>query len=136
MPVESIGVWKKETDNTDPWIQFWEVIDRRKAHDILEVEKSLKKRVGYRVRHAQARPATSKVSKRWIRKDSDTQRKEKSEMPEKDRKRKQESQHRDESHHEKSMSKGKKRKEAEEESWRREIDDYERAYERKEKEKR
>uniref|UniRef100_A0A915KJQ7 Uncharacterized protein n=1 Tax=Romanomermis culicivorax TaxID=13658 RepID=A0A915KJQ7_ROMCU len=67
------------------------------------------------------------VSKRWVRKDSDIQRREKSETPEKDRKRKNESRHRDESPHEKSMSREKKRREAEEESWRKEIDDYEMA---------
>uniref|UniRef100_A0A915JVH1 Uncharacterized protein n=1 Tax=Romanomermis culicivorax TaxID=13658 RepID=A0A915JVH1_ROMCU len=61
----NIQVWKKETDNTDPRIRFWEVIDRKKVHDILEVEKSLKKKIGYRVKHAHNRPATSKVSKRW-----------------------------------------------------------------------
>uniref|UniRef100_A0A915LD94 Uncharacterized protein n=1 Tax=Romanomermis culicivorax TaxID=13658 RepID=A0A915LD94_ROMCU len=43
----NIQVWKKETDNTDPRIRFWEVIDRKKAHNILEVEKNLKKKVGY-----------------------------------------------------------------------------------------
>uniref|UniRef100_A0A915HLB9 Uncharacterized protein n=1 Tax=Romanomermis culicivorax TaxID=13658 RepID=A0A915HLB9_ROMCU len=39
----NIQVWKKETNNTDPCICFWEVIDRKKAHDVLEVEKNLKK---------------------------------------------------------------------------------------------
>uniref|UniRef100_A0A915L2C1 Ribosomal protein L33 n=1 Tax=Romanomermis culicivorax TaxID=13658 RepID=A0A915L2C1_ROMCU len=43
----NIQVWKKETDNMDPRIRFWEVIDRKKAHNILEVEKSLKKKVRY-----------------------------------------------------------------------------------------
>uniref|UniRef100_A0A915HF31 Uncharacterized protein n=1 Tax=Romanomermis culicivorax TaxID=13658 RepID=A0A915HF31_ROMCU len=113
-----------------------QVIDRRKAHDILEVEKSLKKRIRYRVKHAHNRPATSKVSKRWTRKDSDARKKEKSATLDKDRKRKHESRHRDESRHEKLMSREKKRREAEEESWHKEIDDHEMAYERKEKDKR
>uniref|UniRef100_A0A915IJ92 Uncharacterized protein n=1 Tax=Romanomermis culicivorax TaxID=13658 RepID=A0A915IJ92_ROMCU len=43
----NIQVWKKETDNTDPRIRFWEVIDWKKAHDIVEVEKNLKKKIGY-----------------------------------------------------------------------------------------
>uniref|UniRef100_A0A915HGP6 Uncharacterized protein n=1 Tax=Romanomermis culicivorax TaxID=13658 RepID=A0A915HGP6_ROMCU len=132
----NIQVWKKETDNTDPRIRFWEVIDRKKAHDILEVEKTLKKKIGYQVKHAHNRPGTSKVSKWWTTKDSDAPKKEKSATPDKDRKRKHESRHRDKSCHEKLMSREKKRREAEEESWRKEIDDYEMAYERKEKEKR
>uniref|UniRef100_A0A915HQ49 Uncharacterized protein n=1 Tax=Romanomermis culicivorax TaxID=13658 RepID=A0A915HQ49_ROMCU len=130
------GIWKKETDNTNPRIRFWEVIDGKKAHDILELEKSLKRKVGYRDKHAHNRPAASKVSKRWTRKDSHVRKKEKSATPDKDRKRKHESRHRDESRHEKSMSREKKRREAEEESWRKEMDDHETAYERKEKEKR
>uniref|UniRef100_A0A915KYA3 Uncharacterized protein n=1 Tax=Romanomermis culicivorax TaxID=13658 RepID=A0A915KYA3_ROMCU len=113
-----------------------QVIDRKKAHDILEVKKSLKKKVGYRVKQAHNRPAASKVSKRRTRKDSDVRKREKSAMPEKKRKRKHESRHRDESRHEKSMSKEKKRRENEEESWRKEIEDYEEKYERREKEKR
>uniref|UniRef100_A0A915JGT9 Uncharacterized protein n=1 Tax=Romanomermis culicivorax TaxID=13658 RepID=A0A915JGT9_ROMCU len=31
----NIQVWKRETDNTDPCICFWEVIDRKKAHDLV-----------------------------------------------------------------------------------------------------
>uniref|UniRef100_A0A915IHL0 Uncharacterized protein n=1 Tax=Romanomermis culicivorax TaxID=13658 RepID=A0A915IHL0_ROMCU len=89
----NIQVWKKETDNTDPRIRFWEVIDQKKAHDILEVEKSLRKKVGYRVKHAHNRPAASRVSKRWTNKDSDVRRKEKSQTPDKERKRKHESRH-------------------------------------------
>uniref|UniRef100_A0A915IRI6 Uncharacterized protein n=1 Tax=Romanomermis culicivorax TaxID=13658 RepID=A0A915IRI6_ROMCU len=85
--------WKKETDNTDPRIRFWEVIDQKKAHNILEVEKSLKKKFGYRVKHAHNRPAASRVSKHWTRKDSDVRKREKLAGPEKERKRKHESQH-------------------------------------------
>uniref|UniRef100_A0A915IV54 Uncharacterized protein n=1 Tax=Romanomermis culicivorax TaxID=13658 RepID=A0A915IV54_ROMCU len=113
----NIQVWKKETDNTDPRIRFWEVIDRKKAYDKVGVEKNLKKKVGYRVRHAYNRPAMSKT-------------------PDKDRKWKHESQHRDKSRQEKSMSKEKKRRENEEESWRKEIEKYEESYERKQKDKR
>uniref|UniRef100_A0A915IA33 Uncharacterized protein n=1 Tax=Romanomermis culicivorax TaxID=13658 RepID=A0A915IA33_ROMCU len=100
----NIQVWKKETDNTDPRIRFWEVIDQKKAHDILEVEKSLKKKIGYRIKHAHNRPAASKVSKQWTRKDSDGQGREKSATSEKERKRKHESPHRDEIRHKKLMS--------------------------------
>uniref|UniRef100_A0A915HQ03 Uncharacterized protein n=1 Tax=Romanomermis culicivorax TaxID=13658 RepID=A0A915HQ03_ROMCU len=132
----NIQVWKKETDNTDPRILFWEVIDRKKAQDILEVEKSLKKKIGYGVKHAHNRPAASRVSKRWTRKDSDVRKREKLVTPEKERRRKHESRHRDESRHKKSMSKEKKRRENEEESWRKEIEDYEEKYKRREKEKR
>uniref|UniRef100_A0A915KC46 Uncharacterized protein n=1 Tax=Romanomermis culicivorax TaxID=13658 RepID=A0A915KC46_ROMCU len=120
----NIQVWKKEADNTDPCIRFWEVIDRRKALDILEVEKSLKKKVGYRAKHAHNRPAASKVSKRWTRKDSDVRKREKLATPEKERKRKHESRHQDESHHGKSMSREKKQRENEEESWHKEIEKY------------
>uniref|UniRef100_A0A915JZJ1 Uncharacterized protein n=1 Tax=Romanomermis culicivorax TaxID=13658 RepID=A0A915JZJ1_ROMCU len=67
----NIQVWKKETDNTDPRIRFWEVIDQKKAHDILEVKKNLTKKVGYRVKHAYNRPAASRVPRQWIKKYSD-----------------------------------------------------------------
>uniref|UniRef100_A0A915KR51 Uncharacterized protein n=1 Tax=Romanomermis culicivorax TaxID=13658 RepID=A0A915KR51_ROMCU len=112
----SIQVWKKETDNTDPRIRFWEVINRKKAHDILEVEKNLKQKVGYRVKHAYNKPAASKVPRCWVRKYSDVRRREKSETPDKDQKQKQESRQRDKKHREKSMSKEKRRKENDEES--------------------
>uniref|UniRef100_A0A915IUF1 Uncharacterized protein n=1 Tax=Romanomermis culicivorax TaxID=13658 RepID=A0A915IUF1_ROMCU len=112
----NIQVWKKETDNTDPRIRFWEVIDRKKAHDILEVEKNSKKKVGYRVKYVYNRSAAIKVPRRWVKKYSDGHRREKSETPEKDRKQKHESRQRDEKHHEKSMSKEKRRKENDEES--------------------
>uniref|UniRef100_A0A915HEQ8 Uncharacterized protein n=1 Tax=Romanomermis culicivorax TaxID=13658 RepID=A0A915HEQ8_ROMCU len=69
------------------------------------IEKSLKKKIGYRVKQAHNRPAASKVSKRWTRKDSNVRKREKSATPEKERKRKHESRHRDESGHEKLMSK-------------------------------
>uniref|UniRef100_A0A915ICU4 Uncharacterized protein n=1 Tax=Romanomermis culicivorax TaxID=13658 RepID=A0A915ICU4_ROMCU len=113
----NIQVWKKETDNTDPPIRFWEVIDRKKAHNIVEVEKNLKKKVGYRVKHAYNRPATSKVPRRWVKKHSDIQKRQKSETPDKDRKRKHESRQQDEKCHEKSMSREKRRRENDEESW-------------------
>uniref|UniRef100_A0A915KK60 Uncharacterized protein n=1 Tax=Romanomermis culicivorax TaxID=13658 RepID=A0A915KK60_ROMCU len=132
----NIQVWKKETKNTDPGIHFWEVIDRKKAHDILEVEKSLKKKVGYRVKHAYNRPAASRVSKQWTKKDRDVRRKEKSQTPDKDRKRKHESRHQDESRHQRSRSREKKRRENDKESWRKEIEKYEESYERKQKDKR
>uniref|UniRef100_A0A915HTN3 Uncharacterized protein n=1 Tax=Romanomermis culicivorax TaxID=13658 RepID=A0A915HTN3_ROMCU len=85
----NIQVWKKEMDNTDPHTRFWDVFDRKKAQDIVEVEKNLKKKVGYRVKHAYNRSAASKVPRRWFKRYSD--RKEKSETPDKDRKRKHES---------------------------------------------
>uniref|UniRef100_A0A915IGE5 Uncharacterized protein n=1 Tax=Romanomermis culicivorax TaxID=13658 RepID=A0A915IGE5_ROMCU len=69
------------------------------------------------IQHTYNRPAASKVSKRWTRKDSDVRKREKSATPDKDRKRKHESRQRDESCHEKSMSREKKRRENEEESW-------------------
>uniref|UniRef100_A0A915JTI2 Uncharacterized protein n=1 Tax=Romanomermis culicivorax TaxID=13658 RepID=A0A915JTI2_ROMCU len=112
----NIQVWKKETDNTDPCIRFWEFIDRKKAHDILEVEKNLKKKVGYRVKHAYNRSAASKVPRRWVKKYRDVRRREKSETPNKDRKRKHGSRQRDEKRCKKSMSKEKRRKENDEES--------------------
>uniref|UniRef100_A0A915I1Z4 Uncharacterized protein n=1 Tax=Romanomermis culicivorax TaxID=13658 RepID=A0A915I1Z4_ROMCU len=58
--ISEIGIWKKETDNTDPRRRFWEVIDRKKAHDILEVEKKLETKVVYWVKHAYNRSAASK----------------------------------------------------------------------------
>uniref|UniRef100_A0A915IXT1 Uncharacterized protein n=1 Tax=Romanomermis culicivorax TaxID=13658 RepID=A0A915IXT1_ROMCU len=125
-----LGLWKKETNNTNPRIRFWEVIDQKKAHDILEVEKSLKKKVGYRVKHAHNRPAASRVSKRWTKQDSDVRRKEKSQTPDKERKQKHESRHRDESCHEKSMSRGKKRRENDEESRPKEIENLRKKAER------
>uniref|UniRef100_A0A915HFF3 Uncharacterized protein n=1 Tax=Romanomermis culicivorax TaxID=13658 RepID=A0A915HFF3_ROMCU len=88
---DKIQVWKKETDNTDPRICFWEVIDWKNAHDIVEVEKNLKKKIGYPVRHVYNRPATSKVPRQWSKKYSDVRRKEKSQTLDKDRKPKHES---------------------------------------------
>uniref|UniRef100_A0A915KT36 Uncharacterized protein n=1 Tax=Romanomermis culicivorax TaxID=13658 RepID=A0A915KT36_ROMCU len=38
----NVQVRKKETDNTDPGIRFWDIIDRKKEMEILEVEKGLK----------------------------------------------------------------------------------------------
>uniref|UniRef100_A0A915K1H4 Uncharacterized protein n=1 Tax=Romanomermis culicivorax TaxID=13658 RepID=A0A915K1H4_ROMCU len=87
----NIPVWKKETDNTDPCIHFWVVIDQKKAHNIVEVEKNLKKKVEYRVKHAYNRPAASKVPKQWVKKHSDIRERQKSETQDKDRKRKHES---------------------------------------------
>uniref|UniRef100_A0A915JXZ0 Uncharacterized protein n=1 Tax=Romanomermis culicivorax TaxID=13658 RepID=A0A915JXZ0_ROMCU len=84
----NIQVWKKETDNTDPCIRFWEVIDHKKTHDILEVGKNLKRKVAYRMKHAYNRSAASKVPKRWVKRYSDVHRRKKLETPEKDRKRK------------------------------------------------
>uniref|UniRef100_A0A915J7W9 Uncharacterized protein n=1 Tax=Romanomermis culicivorax TaxID=13658 RepID=A0A915J7W9_ROMCU len=72
-----------------------EVIDHKKAHDILEVEKNLKTKVGYQVKHAYNRSAASKVPKCWVKRYSDVHRKKKSETREKDPKRKHESQQHD-----------------------------------------
>uniref|UniRef100_A0A915HPT4 Uncharacterized protein n=1 Tax=Romanomermis culicivorax TaxID=13658 RepID=A0A915HPT4_ROMCU len=33
----NIQVWKEEVDNTDPRIRFWEIIDRKKAKEIMDV---------------------------------------------------------------------------------------------------
>uniref|UniRef100_A0A915I6S3 Uncharacterized protein n=1 Tax=Romanomermis culicivorax TaxID=13658 RepID=A0A915I6S3_ROMCU len=100
----NIQVWKKETDNTDPPIQFWEVIDPKKAQNILEVEKNLKTKVGYQVKHAYNRSAASKVPKRWVKRYSHVHRRKKSETLKKDWKRKHESRQRDEECRKKSMS--------------------------------
>uniref|UniRef100_A0A915K487 Uncharacterized protein n=1 Tax=Romanomermis culicivorax TaxID=13658 RepID=A0A915K487_ROMCU len=133
----NIQVSKKETDNTDPRIRFWEVIDQKKAHDILEVEKNLKKKVGYRVKHAYNRPAASKVPRRWVKKYSDIQKRQKSETPDKDRKQKHESRQRDEKRHKKSMSREKRENDEELENRRqKESERKEESRERKQEEKR
>uniref|UniRef100_A0A915K1M6 Uncharacterized protein n=1 Tax=Romanomermis culicivorax TaxID=13658 RepID=A0A915K1M6_ROMCU len=67
----NIQAWKKETDDTNPRIRFWEVIDRKKAQDIVEVEKNLKKKVGYRrheksmLREKRRRENDEESEKRW-----------------------------------------------------------------------
>uniref|UniRef100_A0A915KEG1 Uncharacterized protein n=1 Tax=Romanomermis culicivorax TaxID=13658 RepID=A0A915KEG1_ROMCU len=90
-------VRKKKVDNTDPHIRFWEVIDRKKARKILEVQKGLKTvKIGYRVKQTYSRTAAGNVSKRWVMKISNSYRGKQSESPEKDPKRKHESHHREE----------------------------------------
>uniref|UniRef100_A0A915K7U9 Uncharacterized protein n=1 Tax=Romanomermis culicivorax TaxID=13658 RepID=A0A915K7U9_ROMCU len=98
------------------------VIDQKKAHNIVEVEKNLKKKVGYRVKHAYNRPAVSKVPRQWVKKHSDIRERQKSETQDKDRKRKHESRQRDKKRHEKSMSREKSQRENDEESWWKEIE--------------
>uniref|UniRef100_A0A915IF24 Uncharacterized protein n=1 Tax=Romanomermis culicivorax TaxID=13658 RepID=A0A915IF24_ROMCU len=46
----NIQVWKKEVDNTNPRIRFWEVIDKKKVKDIMDVKRGLKSsKTGYKV---------------------------------------------------------------------------------------
>uniref|UniRef100_A0A915JGJ2 Uncharacterized protein n=1 Tax=Romanomermis culicivorax TaxID=13658 RepID=A0A915JGJ2_ROMCU len=125
---------KKDPEPNYPNIQ---VIDPKKAHDIVEVEKNLKKKVGYRVKHTYNRPATSKVPRRWYKRYCD--RKQKSETLDRDRKRKHESGQRDEKRREKSMSKEKRQKGNDEESESHRQKEQERkdeSHERKQEEKR
>uniref|UniRef100_A0A915K3H2 Uncharacterized protein n=1 Tax=Romanomermis culicivorax TaxID=13658 RepID=A0A915K3H2_ROMCU len=104
-------VWKKKVDNTDPWIQFWEVIDRTRAREILEVEKGMKSaRIGYKVRQPYNRTAAGKIPQHWVKRLSKGHQHKQLESLDKDRKRKHESHHHEEQGREKSMSKEKKRK--------------------------
>uniref|UniRef100_A0A915HIV3 Uncharacterized protein n=1 Tax=Romanomermis culicivorax TaxID=13658 RepID=A0A915HIV3_ROMCU len=40
----NIQVWKKEVDNTNLGIRLWELIDQRKAKEIIDVERGLRAR--------------------------------------------------------------------------------------------
>uniref|UniRef100_A0A915LA74 Uncharacterized protein n=1 Tax=Romanomermis culicivorax TaxID=13658 RepID=A0A915LA74_ROMCU len=90
----NMQVWKNEVDNTDLHIRFWEVIDRKKAREILEVEKGLKTaKIRYLVKQTNSKTAAGKVSKHWVKKIRDGYRGKQWESPEKDGKRKHESHH-------------------------------------------
>uniref|UniRef100_A0A915HRT4 Uncharacterized protein n=1 Tax=Romanomermis culicivorax TaxID=13658 RepID=A0A915HRT4_ROMCU len=116
----NIQVWKKKVDNMDPRIRFWEVIDKKKVKDIVDVGKGLKvSRIGYKDHLPYNRTGTTKVSKQWIRKMGDGYQRKESESLSKDRKGKDESHHFEEREVERSGSKERKCKRDRDESERR-----------------
>uniref|UniRef100_A0A915I0Q4 Uncharacterized protein n=1 Tax=Romanomermis culicivorax TaxID=13658 RepID=A0A915I0Q4_ROMCU len=107
----NIQVWKKEVDNMDPRMSFWEVIDKKKVKETVDMERGLKaSKIGY------------KTGDRYQRKES--------ESPSKDRKHKHKSHLHEEKELERSASKERKHKCDREESERKK-DEYE-AKQRKE----
>uniref|UniRef100_A0A915KCL3 Uncharacterized protein n=1 Tax=Romanomermis culicivorax TaxID=13658 RepID=A0A915KCL3_ROMCU len=131
MPSKGRGtVWNEEVDNTDPWIRFWEVIDKKKAKEIVDVDNGLET---VKIRQPYTRTGTGKVLKRWVRKTSDGQQIKESESPGKDRKKKHESHQREEKQQERSISKEKKHKCDCNDSERRKWEEHESRKEKKEK---